>query len=78
MGEESTFTPEGRTPFPSLYQDNLQVREFSTWSTQALNDHFQEYNAFLQGNNMPRAQEETRRVLQHIIFELGYREGLYE
>lgn len=71
--QESAFTTEGFRPFPSLYQDNLQVREFSSWSTDALNNHFQDYTEFMKGEVMPRAAEESRRVLSHLLFELMYR-----
>lgn len=75
--QNSTFTTEGFKPFPSLYQDNQQVREFSAWTTESLNSHYQEYNEFLQTKVMPRAEEESRRIMAHLCFELMYREGMF-
>lgn len=74
----SEFTVDGFAPMPSLYQDNGQVRDLSTWTDQALNDHYQTYLAFLKGETMPRAREEARRLIAHTAFELMYRSGAFD
>ena len=75
----SDFTGDGFEGMPSIYQDNLQVRLFSTWERQVLEDRVTEYGHFLQREDlMPRARQGADRVMTHALFELAFRDGVYD
>lgn len=76
--ETSSFTPEGFTSFPSLYQDNTIVSEFSGWTDAALNGRISQYQEFIANSQLPNHISVARRIIDHAIFELTYREGFYE
>lgn len=79
--ETSAFNTEGQTPFPPTYEDNKHIGEFSDerlWSVQKLLGRLSVYEDFLKRDDlMPRAQETARRIKEHILFELLYREGYF-
>lgn len=77
--ETSPFASEGFETFPSLYADNKQVQAYSELATEILERKANEYAAFLEKDDlMPRARQTATRILDHITFELAYREGMYE
>lgn len=77
--ETSGFTSSGYESFPSLHVDNKLVAEFSSWPIENLEHRVNEYTAFLQRPDlMPRAREQAERVREHILFELAYRDGVYD
>jgi hypothetical protein len=71
------FMPEGFTPFPSLHSDSLRVSEFAEWETENLEARVNAYTEFLQTDCMPRARMTGERIVNHILFELAYRDGVY-
>lgn len=75
----SEFTGNGFETFPSIHVDNKRVAEFSEWTTPVLEEHTSQYAAFLQRDDlMPRARAQAERVLDHLLFELAYRDGIYD
>lgn len=75
----SDFTSEGFTPFPDCYHDNLRVATFSGLTDKGLDHYVSEYGQFLQRTDiMVRARVAGERVLDHLLFELGYRDGIYD
>jgi hypothetical protein len=74
----SEFSTEGFESFPSLYADNKRTAELSEWTIQMLEERASQYVAFLQRDDlMPRAKAQADRMLDHMLFELQYRDGLY-
>lgn len=74
----SDFTTEGFPPFPDCYHDNLRVAQFSALEDKALDWMVNEYGMFIQREDlMPRAKFAGNRVLDHLLFELGWRDGIY-
>lgn len=72
-------TPEGFAPFPNTYADNLAVGRFSLLSQVQLDFKVDQYGDFLQRPDaMPRARSVANRVLDHLLFEYGYRDGIYD
>jgi hypothetical protein len=75
----SDFTTEGFESFPNIYVDNLQTHEFSTWNRAVLEARVMQYGTFLQQSDlMPRAKEGANRVMDHLLFELAWRDGVYD
>jgi len=74
----SDFTGEGFASFPNTYEDNKRVGSFSEWPQDILEARVNEYGAFLQRTDpMPRAQATANRVMEHLLFELAFRDGIY-
>jgi len=75
----SDFTTEGFAPFPNTYEDNLRVASFSALTDAGLDHKVNEYGRFLQRTDlMQRARTAGERVLDHLLFELAYRDGIYD
>jgi hypothetical protein len=75
----SEFVGGGFAPFPDSYHDNLNVRNFSALNRAALEYKTDEYGAFMQRTDlMPRARAAGERILEHLIFELAYLDGVYD
>ena len=74
----SEFSSQGFESFPSLYADEQQVAEFSEWSTEVLEARVHQYGHFLSTPQMPRATETANRIMEHLLFELAYRDGVYD
>jgi hypothetical protein len=75
----SEFTTQGNAPFPDCYHDNLHVKDFSAMSRDGLEYKTNEYGAFAQRDDlMPRARQAADRILEHLIFEMAYRDGVYD
>lgn len=79
--ESSAFVSRGKDTFPPLYFDNEDVRNFSDdvkWPTPVLIGRMATYLDFIaKPDTMPRARKTGQRVIDHIIFELSYKEGIY-
>jgi len=74
----SEFSTEGFESFPSLYADNKRIAELSEWTIPMLEERASQYAAFLQRDDlMPRAKAQADRMLDHVLFELTYRDGFY-
>lgn len=64
---------------PDCYHDNLRVSSFSELSLEALDYMVDEYGDFMQRTDiMPRARAAGNRILDHLLFEYGYRDGIYD
>lgn len=75
----SEFATQGFAPFPDCYHDNLRVGSFSDLSDGGLDYLTDEYGRFAQRTDiMPRARTAANRILDHLLFELAYRDGIYE
>lgn len=75
----SEFTPGGFAPFPDCYHDNLRVKDFSDLSDAGLDTMVNEYGKFNQRKDlMIRARTAAGRILDHLLFELAYRDGIYD
>lgn len=74
----SEFASQGFEPFPSLYADSQLISKFSEWPTEVIEARVTEYGQFLSKPQMPRATATGNRILDHLIFELGYRDGIYD
>lgn len=78
MSETDSFIPGGFESFPSLHTDNQRVGEFSEWSTEVLEERVHQYGHFLSKDQMPRATATANRIMEHLLFELAYRDGVYD
>jgi hypothetical protein len=64
---------------PDFYHDNLAVGSFSLLSQVQLDNKVDQYGDHLQRQDlMPRARYAGNRVLDHLLFEYGYRDGIYD
>jgi len=79
--EENAFASQGQASFPPIYEDSKVLGDFSDeqrWPTRKLEGRLNRYLEFLNHDDpMPRAREGARRIVEHIMFELLYREGVY-
>lgn len=74
----SDFNGEGFASFPNTYEDNKQVGMFSNLTPEALEYKLNEYGQFLQRPDlMARAKRIGNRVLDHLLFEAAWRDGIY-
>ena len=80
--EPSVFASDGRAPFPPTYEDNKHIGDFSNdglWPTQKLMGRLALYQDFLKRDDiMPRARDTARRIREHLMFELLWREGYFD
>ena len=74
----SEFAGKGFESFPHLYADTKKIAVFAEMEKEILERLSSEYTEFLSRENiMPRAREAANRILDHVMFELAYREGVY-
>ena len=74
-----SFTTEGYESFPSLYQDTQRLHEVGEWPYDVLENRVNEYGAFLTRQDlMPRAKATANRLLDHYLFELAYRDQVWD
>jgi hypothetical protein len=77
--ETSAFTGEGFAPFPNVHSDHEHISGISEFADDVLDSKITEYGEFLQRQDlMPRALKLGNRVLDHLLFESAYRDGVYE
>lgn len=75
----SEFTGSGKEHFPHFYADTQKIAVFAEMEKEILERLCDEYTQFLSRDNiMPRAETTANRILDHIMFELAYREGIYD
>lgn len=73
------FTGNGFESFPALYHDGQRIHSVTEWPQDMLEGRINEYGAFLQRDRlMPRAQKAANHILDHLIFELAARDGVYD
>jgi hypothetical protein len=72
--------PEAVTnPTPNVYSDSKRLGQFSEWDAEMLEARTMQYGEYLQTPDlMPRARLGADRVLNHLLFELAWRDGIYE
>jgi hypothetical protein len=68
----------GFASFPSLHYENTKTSRYAEMDTPDLESRVNEYTNFLSGNCMPRARAIGERIVNHILFELAYRDGVYD
>ncbi len=74
----SEFSGSGFETFPSLHADTAKITVFAEMDKDILERLATEYTDFLSRENlMPRAKATANRILDHVMFELAYREGVY-
>lgn len=74
----SEFSGSGFETFPSLHADTAKITVFAEMDKDILERLANEYTDFLARENlMPRAKATANRILDHVMFELAYREGVY-
>ena len=65
--------------FPNLNADMEQVHAVAEWTIEGLDYKTNEYGAFLQRKDpMPRAVAAANKILDLLLFEQGYRDGIYK
>ena len=75
----SEFSSEGYESFPSIYADTKLIHEFGALDRQILEDRLTTYIQFLKRDDlMPRARDNASRIREHLLFELMYRDGLFD
>ena len=76
----SDFIGEGVfAPFPNLYSDMQEVHSVAEWPQEHLDYKTNEYGAFLQRKDpMPRAVKAANLILDYLLFELAYRDNVYQ
>lgn len=75
----SEFSGSGFETFPSLHADTAKITVFAEMDTEILERLANEYTDFLaRGNLMPRAEKTANRILDHVLFEMAYRDGIYD
>lgn len=75
----SEFTSSGGEVFPNTHADTQLITTFAELTDEILDRKAKEYSLFLQREDlMPRAIETAQRILEHLIFEINYREGSRE
>ena len=76
--ETSDFVSQGKDKFPPIYFDTKQIQQLSRWDDSLLLSRLNTYMELIQNpDTMPRAKAGASRLVDHIIFELSYREGMY-
>lgn len=75
---EAVFASGGFEEFPPLYFDNRDIATISEWPTEVLEERVHQYGQFLSKPQMPRATATANRILDHMIFELAFRDGVYD
>jgi hypothetical protein len=64
---------------PDSYHDNRNVSLFSLLSQVELDFKVDQYGDYMQRPDlMPRARYAGDRILEHLLFEYGYRDGIYD
>lgn len=90
MTASESFIPGGYEAFPSLVSDSKRVgllgdmrrnREGKleyVYSTERIEELVMQYGHYLANNPMPRGKATAERILDHLLFELAYRDGVYD
>lgn len=74
----SEFTSAGHDHFPNLYSDSQEIHEVAEWPRERLDYKTDEYGAFTQRSDlMPRAVTAAGKILDYLLFEMAYRDGVY-
>ena len=67
-----------KPPFPPLFTDAQRVREIAEWPQEILEEKAMLYGQFLCEDLMPRAKEQADYIMENVLFELAYRDGVYD
>lgn len=75
----SEFSSEGHDSFPNFYADRESAKEVATWEADRLNYKIGQYTEFIvNGDPMPRALKAANTIIDLLMFELAYRDGVYD
>jgi hypothetical protein len=75
----SDFSGEGFTSYPNMYLDEQVLLRAAELSTEHLDYKMNQYGEFIQRPNLlPRHLEKAHKLLDRIIFEAAYRDGVYD
>lgn len=83
----SEFSGEGFRPFPNLYYDLMRTGEYAMenpdgtyiYTADRLEAVILEYANFLRREDiMPRATATAEAIIERSLFELAYRDGIYD
>lgn len=73
---EVGFTSQGYEALPSLTNDNeYTIGRLAELPQERLEELTDMYSSFLSGDIMPHHRDKAERFLQHLSFELAYRNG---
>ena len=76
--ETASFTSTGFEPFPNTHSDAQEVLKVAEWSNKQLEYKLTEYGRFSQRKDiMPRARKAADFVLDRLIFDQAFRDGVY-
>jgi len=74
----SEFTGDGFVSFPNLHGDKEDIHSVAEWSDEKLEYKTNQYGVFIQREDiMPRGRALGNWILDYCIFELAYRDGVY-
>lgn len=75
----SEFTSQGGEVFPNTYSDLQTISEVAEWPIERLNHKANEYGKFLLREDlMPRALKAANFIMDRLLFEMAYRDGVYD
>ena len=75
----SEFTSKGGEVFPNTHSDLQYIHTVAEWNDEQLDHKVNEYGQFLQRTDlMPRAIKAANFIMDRLIFELAYRDGVYD
>jgi hypothetical protein len=73
--DNDNFMPEGFKGNPSLYGEEQIMHDYSTISTEVLEDKAQRFIAILNDPaTLPKHRAIVARLIDHIVFEVTYRD----
>ena len=74
----SDFAGEGFKPFPNTEADLHAMHTVAEWDEDVVEHKITEYWLFLERTDiMPRARNAAKRILEHLGFEIDFRQGCY-
>ena len=73
---EATFSGEGFDDIPNTHVDLQRMRSVSEMSDEYIDRIIAQYNEYMMSPDiMPRAEENSERILAYAVFEKAYRGG---
>lgn len=76
--EENAFSSRGKEPFPPIYEDSKDVRNFSDekkWRRAKRMGRLALYRDFLDNEPMEKAKIQVVRIIRHLTFEIAFEDG---
>jgi hypothetical protein len=73
--DNDNFMPEGFKGNPSLYGEEQMIHDYSTMTTECLEDKAQRFISILNDPaTLPKHRAIVARLLDHVVFECTYRD----